>query len=79
MIELLNNFIIVYLDNILIYSKKDKDYKKYIKRILKQLYKYKLYIKRSKYKFSINKIKFLRFIITTKKVITNLIRVKSIA
>ena len=73
---MLNNFIIVYLDDILIYSKEDKDYKEHIRRILKWLYKYKLYIKRSKYKFSINKIKFL---ITTKRVITNLIRVKSIA
>ena len=78
-VGLLNDFIIVYLDNILIYSKEDKDYKEYIRRVLKQLYKYKLYIKRSKYKFSINKIKFLRFIITTKEVITNPIRVKSIA
>ena len=42
-------------------------------------YKHKLYTKRSKYKFSINKVKFLRFIITTKGVITNSIRVKSIA
>ena len=72
-IELLNDFIIVYLDDILIYSKKGKDYKEYIRKVLKQLYKYKLYTKRSKYKFSINKIKFLRFIIT------NPIRVKSIA
>ena len=34
-VELLNNFIIVYLDNILIYSKEDKDYKEHIRRILK--------------------------------------------
>ena len=78
-IGLLNNFVIVYLDDILIYSKEGKDYKKYIRRVLKWLYKYKLYIKRFKCEFSINKIKFLGFIITTKGVITNPARVESIA
>ena len=78
MARLLNNFVIVYLDNILIYSKKGKDYKEYIRRVLKRLCKYKLYINKSKYKFSINKVEYLRFIITFKKVVVNLIRVDTV-
>ena len=35
--KLLNNFIIIYLNNILIYSKSLKQYKKHIYIILKQL------------------------------------------
>ena len=79
MIDLFDDFVIVYLDNILIYSKEGEDYKEHIRRVLEWLYKYKLYTKRSKCKFSINKIKFLRFIITTKRVIANPTRVESIA
>ena len=76
---MLNNFVVVYLDNILIYSKEGEDYKEYIKRVLKHLYKYKLYLKRSKYEFSVNRVEFLRFIITTKEVVTNPTRVESVA
>ena len=78
MARLLNNFVIVYLDNILIYSKKGKDYKEHIRRVLKRLYKHKLYTKKSKYEFSINKVEYLRFIITFKGVVADLVRVDTI-
>ena len=78
MARLLNNFVIVYLDNILIYSKKGKDHKEYIRRVLKRLYKHKLYINKSKYEFSINKVEYLRCIITFKRVVANLIKVKTV-
>ena len=78
MARLLNNFVMVYLDNILIYSKKGKDYKKHIRRVLERLYKHKLYINKSKYKFSINKVEYLRFIITFKRVVANLARVDTV-
>jgi hypothetical protein len=76
---LLNNFVIVYLNNILIYSKKGKDYKDYIKQVLKGLRKYKLYIKLSKYKFCVKQVKYLRFIVTAEKVKLNLARVNTVA
>jgi hypothetical protein len=75
---LFNNFIIVYLNNILIYFKKGKDYKNYIRQVLKRLRKHKLYIKLSKYKFCVKQIKYLRFIIITKKVKLNLTRINTI-
>ena len=78
MARLLNNFVIVYLDNILIYFKKGKDYKEDIRRVLKRLYKHKLYTNKSKYKFSINKVEYLRFIITFKGVVANLARVDTV-
>ena len=76
--RLLNNFVIVYLDNILIYSKKGKDYKKHIRRVLERLYKHKLYTNKSKSKFSINKVEYLRFIITFKGVVANFTRVNTV-
>jgi hypothetical protein len=53
MARLLDNFVVVYLDNILIYSKKGKDYKNYIKQVLKRLHKHKLYAKLFKCEFCV--------------------------
>lgn len=49
--KILDNYYIIYLDNILVYSEIEEEYKKYIKKILKYLQYYSLYIKLSKYKF----------------------------
>ena len=59
---------VIYLNNILIYSKLREDYYTYIRIVIKRLRKYKLYIKLSKYFFNINKIEFLGFIISFIKV-----------
>ena len=37
--EHLNMFVIIYLDNILVYSKNEKDYKKHVRQILNTLKK----------------------------------------
>jgi hypothetical protein len=75
---LLNNFVVVYLDNILIYSKKGKDYKNYVRQVLKRLCKHKLYTKLSKYEFCVKQIKYFRFIITVKKVEPNLAKINTV-
>ena len=54
---------VIYLNNILIYSKPREDYYTYIRIIIKRLRKHKLYIKLSKCFFNINKVEFLGFII----------------
>jgi hypothetical protein len=61
-------FIVIYLDNILIYSKLGEDYYAYIRIIIKRLRKYKLYAKLSKCFFNIKEVKFLGFIIGFTKV-----------
>jgi hypothetical protein len=77
--RLLNNFVIVYLDNILIYFKKGKDYKDYVRQVLEKLRKHKLYTKLSKYEFCVKQVKYLRFIVTAEKVKPNLARVDTVA
>ena len=42
--EYLNIFMIIYLDNILIYSKNEKNYKKHVKQVLNALKKVNLRI-----------------------------------
>jgi hypothetical protein len=70
--RLINYFIVIYLNNILIYSKLREDYYIYIRIIIEKLRKYKLYIKLSKCFFNINKVEFLRFIIGFIRVKPNL-------
>ena len=70
--KLINYFIVIYLNNILIYFKLREDYYIYIRIIIERLRKYKLYIKLSKYFFNINKIEFLGFIIGFIRVKPNL-------
>ena len=65
-------FIVIYLDDILIYFKLGEDYYAYIRIIIKRLRKYKLYIKLSKCFFNIKEVKFLGFIIGFIKVKPNL-------
>ena len=61
--SLVDNIYIIYLDNILIYSKNKKEYKEYIKLVLQRLYKQKLYIKLLKYNFYTKQVEFLEFVI----------------
>ena len=50
--DILNNYIISYLDNILVYSSKSlEDYIQKIKKILNQFKEYELYFKFKKYFF----------------------------
>ena len=61
--EHLNDFVIVYLNNIIIYLNSKKEHKKYIKWVLKRLYKENMPIIVKKYKFYIRKTDFIGFII----------------
>jgi hypothetical protein len=69
---------VIYLDNILIYSKKGKDHKDYVRQVLKRLRKHKLYTKLSKYEFCVKQVKYLRFIVTAEKVEPDLARVNTV-
>ena len=61
--EHLNMFIIIYLDDILIYLKNKKDHKKYIRQILNALKKVDLRIILEKSQFYQTEIEFLEYII----------------
>jgi len=61
--EHLDEFIMVYLDNIIIYLDSKEEYRKYIEWVLQRLYNEEILIAIEKYKFHTTKIDFVGFII----------------
>ena len=64
--EHLNKFIIVYLDNIIIYLDLEEEYEKHVKWVLKKLHNKNIPIAIEKCKFHTKKTDFIGFIIKLK-------------
>ena len=75
----MNVFVIVYLDDILVYSKNEKDHKKHVRQILNALKKVDLRIVSEKSQFYQTEIEFLSYIITDYKIKIDLEKVRVIA
>ena len=61
--EYLNNFVMVYLNDIIIYLNSKEEHKKHVKWVLKRLYKENMLITVEKCKFYTRKTDFIGFII----------------
>jgi hypothetical protein len=62
--KFLDNFVVCYFDNILIFSKTEKDYKKYVQMVIQKLRDTGLYAKLEKYIFHQPQVEFLDYIIS---------------
>ena len=76
--EYLDDFIMVYLDNIIIYLNSKKEYKEYIKWVLNRLYKENMLVVIKKYKFYTKKTNFIGFIIKLRQISMDLKKIKTI-
>ena len=76
--EHLDEFIITYLDNIIIYSNSKEEHFQYIKRVLQRLTDKKMPVAIKKYEFHTTKTKFCKFIIKLKKLNIDLKKIKVI-
>ena len=72
----LNEFVIAYLNNILIYFENEKNHEKHVKKILKRFQEKKFYLKSEKYEFHKQWIKYLKYIVTMKKLEMNSEKIK---
>ncbi len=73
--KLLNNFCVVYLNDILIFFVEKTDHVDHMKQILKRLRKFKLYASLKKCEFFITKVNFLEFVIFIESVLMNSSRI----
>ncbi|GKD20829.1 putative reverse transcriptase domain-containing protein, partial [Tanacetum coccineum] len=69
---------IVFIDDILIYSKNKEEHEEHLKLILELLKKEELYAKFSKYEFWIPKVQFLRQVIDSKGIHVDPAKIESI-
>jgi len=76
--EYLNKFIIVYLNNIIIYLENKEAYRRYIKWVLKRLQKEQMLVAIKKCEFFIRKTNFIGFIIELGKISIDPKKVKAI-
>ena len=60
---IINYFVVIYLNDILVYFKLREDHYTHVRIIIERLRKHKLYTKLNKYFFNVKKIEFLKFII----------------
>src|SRR2546421_6012856 len=77
--RLLNIFYIIYLNDILVFSKNKAQHTKYLQLIMNKLQKHKLYVKIIKCKFFITEMKFLKFIMSMNRVSMNFSQINIIA
>ncbi|MCO5561171.1 hypothetical protein L7F22_014792 [Adiantum nelumboides] len=62
--EGLDKFVLVFFDNILVYSKTREEHEQHLRQVLEILRKAKLYAKRSKCLFFVEKVAYLGFIVS---------------
>jgi len=76
--EYLDEFVMAYFNDIIIYLNSEKEYKKYIKWVLQRLYNKEILIAIEKYEFHTTKTDFVGFIIKLGRISMDLKKIKAI-
>jgi hypothetical protein len=76
--EYLDDFVMVYLNNIIIYLNSVEEHKEHIKWVLKKLYKENMPVTVKKYKFYTRKTDFVKFVIKLRQISMDPKKIKAI-
>jgi hypothetical protein len=75
----LDKFVIVFIDDILIYSKSVQEHEQHLRVVLEKLRAHKLYVKFSKCEFWLEKVAFLGHIVTIEGVVVGPKKVEAVS
>jgi hypothetical protein len=73
--KFLNVFVIIYLNDILIYSQNEEEHTNHVRLVLKRLRKYKLFAKLSKCDFDLEEVDYLKFIVKVNDIRMNFAKI----
>jgi hypothetical protein len=76
--EFRDKFVVVFIDDILIYSKSEEEHEQHLRLVLEKLQEHQLYAKFSKCDFWLSEVKFLGHVITAQGVAVDLSNVESV-
>jgi hypothetical protein len=76
--EYLDKFIVVFIDDILVYSETEEDHEQHLRLVLEKLRANRLYAKFSKFKFWLTQVAFLGHVISVGGVLVDLSKVKDV-
>ena len=77
-IEFLDKFVVVFIDDILIYSKDEEEHEKHLRAVLERLREQQLYAKFSKSEFWLSQVAFLGHIVSAGGVAVDPIKVEAV-
>jgi hypothetical protein len=72
----LDKYVVVFVNDILVYSKSSTDHEQYLRNVLQVLWENQLYVKLSKYDFWLDKVIFLGHVVSTKGIYIDLRKIK---
>jgi hypothetical protein len=76
--EYLNKFVVVFIDDILVFSKTNEEHAKHLRLVLQKLREHKLYAKRSKCEFWLKEISFLGHVVSNSGIAMDPSKVKDV-
>src|SRR6266496_6683333 len=77
--DLVDNFCIVYFDDILVFSKFEKKHYQHLQLIIEHLYHAELYVNSKKYEFFKIEVKYFDFLVNEKSLYMNSFCVKTVS
>jgi hypothetical protein len=75
----LDKFVVIFIDDILIYSKSPEKHAEHLRLVLEKLREHRLFVKFSKYEFWLNSISFLGHVMSKEGIKVDVMKVEAIA